>query len=179
MRASTVRRTGRPLRLHPLRLAIPDAPAQCDAGLRLVDESAAHGPDSSRVTQGFLFPRETASRTDFVANLQGYLKRWHMAVVEDNNISLNQQRASESPHHRPGPPYHSLEFAGHKFDNMVLDAVLAGEAAAAVERASFAVAAAAPPARPSMFEEHLRLAASRKGLAVAATTNTLRPPRPV
>ena len=92
------------------------------------------GPSTTRVTQGFLFPRETTTLPDFDALLQPYLHRWHVAVEEDNEISINQQRASESPHHRPGP-YHQLEFAVQRFDNMVLDAVLDGEAAAAAAAA--------------------------------------------
>ena len=43
-------------------------------------------------------------------------------------LSSAVTRTSQSPHHRPGP-YHPLECAVHRFDNMVLDAVLAGEAA--------------------------------------------------
>lgn len=85
------------------------------------------GPRRSHVTMGFLFPRDTAAMPNFDELLQPYLYRWDLAVREDNDISCNQQKASESPHHRPGP-YHSLEFAVHRFDNMVLDAVLTGAA---------------------------------------------------
>jgi hypothetical protein len=85
------------------------------------------GPTTSRVTMGFLFPQATTALPDFEKLLQPYLYRWDLAVREDNEISLNQQRASESPHHRPGP-YHGLEFAVHRFDQMVVDAVLKGVA---------------------------------------------------
>ena len=148
------------------------------------------GSKRASVTLGFLFPSSVAAAQGFDQLVQPYLYRWDLAVREDNEISLNQQRASEvlaprrpcatlclracpprssapfwggagvagqprsrrvhsrrivsdriffilsaavtrtsqSPHHRPGP-YHPLEFAVHRFDNMVLDAVLAGEAA--------------------------------------------------
>uniref|UniRef100_A0A7S2CHD6 Choline monooxygenase, chloroplastic n=1 Tax=Haptolina brevifila TaxID=156173 RepID=A0A7S2CHD6_9EUKA len=85
------------------------------------------GPTTTTVTQGFLFPKATVARPDFQQLLEPYLNRWHLAVVEDNDISVNQQCASASPHHRPGP-YHNLEFAVHRFDNMVLDRVLKGVA---------------------------------------------------
>ena len=78
---------------------------------------------TTKVTQGFLFPKATVEMPNFRELLEPYLYRWDLAVKEDNDISMNQQRASESPHHRPGP-YHPLEFAVHRFDNMVLDAVL-------------------------------------------------------
>lgn len=87
-----------------------------------------NGPTSTTVTQGFLFPKATAGMAGFGELLQGYLHRWDLAVVEDNEISVNQQNASASPHHRSGP-YHNLEFAVHRFDNMVLNAVLRGVAA--------------------------------------------------
>eukprot|EP00966_Prymnesium_polylepis_P244177 5646892-Prymnesium_polylepis.2 len=83
---------------------------------------------TTRVTQGFLFPKETAASEGFDELLEPYLYRWDLAVREDNDISVNQQRAAMSPHHRPGP-YHKLEFAVHRFDNIVLDAVLDGVAA--------------------------------------------------
>lgn len=85
------------------------------------------GPKRTRVTQGFLFPEATTTLPNFETLLQPYLRRWDMAVVEDNDISINQQLACEGPHQHPGP-YHNLEFAVHDFDNMVLDAVLRGEA---------------------------------------------------
>ena len=83
-------------------------------------------PTTTKVTQGFLFPKATTEMPNFQELLKPYLYRWDLAVQEDNDISVNQQAASQSPHHRPGP-YHPLEFAVHRFDNMVLDAVLDGE----------------------------------------------------
>lgn len=84
------------------------------------------GPKRTRVTQGFLFPEATTMLPNFETLLQPYLHRWDMAVVEDNDVSVNQQHACESPYQHPGP-YHNLEFAVHDFDNKVLDAVLRGE----------------------------------------------------
>ena len=91
----------------------------CAWWMRILPE----GPTTTRVTQGFLFPPSTVAMPDFEAHLEPYLHRWDLAVREDNEISVNQQRAAASPQHRPGP-YHPLEFAVHRFDNMVLDAVL-------------------------------------------------------
>lgn len=85
------------------------------------------GPESTSVTMGFLFPSATAAMPDFDSLVKQYLYRWDLAVQEDNDISVNQQLATESPFHKPGP-YHPLEFAVHRFDNMVVDAVLEGEA---------------------------------------------------
>jgi len=91
-----------------------------------------NGPKSTTVTQGFLFPKTTVEMAGFSELLQPYLHRWDLAVVEDNEISVNQQNASASPHHRSGP-YHNLEFAVHRFDNMVLNTVLRGVAAEQLE----------------------------------------------
>ena len=66
-----------------------------------------------------------------------------LAVTEDNDISLNQQLATHSPQLQPGP-YHTLEFAVHRFDNLVLDKVLQGEASLASKREAEAVAMATP-----------------------------------
>ena len=110
------------------------------------------GPTRSRVTMGFLFPKATAALPDFNTHLDAYLYRWDLAVTEDNDISVNQQKATVNPFHRPGP-YHALEFAVHRFDNMVLDAVLGGEAhepaADGDGPATLAMAASALAARKS------------------------------
>ena len=91
----------------------------CAWWMRVLPTSAT----TSCVTQGFLFPASTAEMPSFRDLLQPYLRRWDIAVREDNDISLNQQKACQSPQHRPGP-YHGLEFAVHRFDKMVVEAVL-------------------------------------------------------
>ena len=81
-------------------------------------------PTSARTTEvtlGFCFPRETAARPDFRQEVQTYLRRWHLAVVEDNDISVNQQRGVESAMHEPGPFYVLREFGVHNFNNWLLD----------------------------------------------------------
>ena len=60
-------------------------------------------PTTTKVTQGFLFPKATTEMPNFQELLKPYLYRWDLAVQEDNDISVNQQAASQSPHHRPGP----------------------------------------------------------------------------
>ena len=81
------------------------------------------GVDKTKVTQGFLFPKETAARGSFEADAGHYYFRWDLAVREDNDISENQQRGASSAAYRPGP-YNGLEFATHKFDKYVVDKVL-------------------------------------------------------
>jgi len=125
------------------------------------------GPCMSRVTLGFLFPRATTTMPNFEQLLAPYRHRWDVAIQEDNEISVNQQKASESPHHRPGP-YHSLEFGVHRFDNMVLDAVLEGEARAsalASGNAWFQTAAPMPFSPPG--------AGTPNATASAATANPI------
>jgi len=85
------------------------------------------GVSTTTVTLGFMFPRSTTMLPDFQQLLKPYICRWDLAVREDNEISHNQHMASLNSLHRPGP-YHSLEFGVHRFDNMVLDAVLEGAA---------------------------------------------------
>jgi phenylpropionate dioxygenase-like ring-hydroxylating dioxygenase large terminal subunit len=52
--------------------------------------------DRTLVTQGFLFPRATTELPGFQEKLEPYLRRWHLAVVEDNEISENQQLGAGS-----------------------------------------------------------------------------------
>ena len=73
------------------------------------------------VTMGFLFPRETAMREDFEREVAAYKERWHLAVVEDNEISVNQQAGLASPQHEPGPFYVLREFGVHAFNCWLLD----------------------------------------------------------
>lgn len=82
--------------------------------------------DKTRVTQGFLFPRETAERADFEDLVKPYRYRWDLAVREDNEISENQQKGAESLYYVPGP-YNGLEFGTHKFDNFVVDRVIGSQ----------------------------------------------------
>ena len=99
------------------------------------------GVSTTIVTLGFLFPRSTMMLPDFQQLLQPYIYRWDLAVREDNAISQNQHMSSLNSLHRPGP-YHNLEFAVHRFDNMVLDAVLEGHHAAAAQPSAVHVGAA-------------------------------------
>ena len=48
------------------------------------------GPTATTVTLGFLFPRATVALPAFEELLQPYLRRWEIAVEEDNAISANQ-----------------------------------------------------------------------------------------
>lgn len=87
--------------------------------------------DRTLVTQGFLFPRATVESDNlpdgatFQQLVEPYLKRWDIAVREDNEISENQQRGATSALYRPGP-YNGLEFATHRFDKYVVERVLRG-----------------------------------------------------
>jgi len=78
------------------------------------------GVTQSRVTQGFVFPKSTTEMKDFKSLLEPYLYRWDLAVVEDNDISVNQQQGATSIGYEPGP-YHHLEFGVHDFHNICLD----------------------------------------------------------
>jgi len=82
--------------------------------------------DKTQVSMGFLFPKSTTERPNFQEELKPYLHRWHLAVVEDNEISENQTAGAQSGVYQPGP-YSMLEFGTHKFNNYVLDGVLGEE----------------------------------------------------
>mmetsp|Transcript_467 Transcript_467/g.1326 ORF Transcript_467/g.1326 Transcript_467/m.1326 type:complete len:237 (-) Transcript_467:248-958(-) len=81
------------------------------------------GVGRTRVHQGFCFPEPTTRLPHFAAVLARYRARWHMAVSEDNAISLNQQSSVCSPARVPGR-YAPLEFAVHSFNNYLLGKVL-------------------------------------------------------
>lgn len=81
------------------------------------------GPTRSRVTQAFLFPKETTKMAGFEELLEPYRYRWDLAVREDNEISENQQDGVSSALYVPGP-YQELEFATHRFDRFIVDTVL-------------------------------------------------------
>ena len=72
---------------------------------------------------GFCFPRPTVTLPSFPTKLEAYLKRWHMAVSEDNAISLNQQRGVRSAFRVPGR-FTQLEFGTHNFNNWLLSKML-------------------------------------------------------
>lgn len=81
--------------------------------------------ESTRVTLGFLFPRETAAAPGFAERLQPYLRRWDIAVREDNDISLNQQAGVGSALYAPGP-YAPAEQGVHELHRWLLDRVIVG-----------------------------------------------------
>ena len=68
---------------------------------------------------GFCFPEESTKQFNFERVLQKYLKRWEMAVQEDNAISLNQQRGVRSKFRAPGR-FSQLEFATHNMNNWLV-----------------------------------------------------------
>jgi hypothetical protein len=72
---------------------------------------------------GFCFPLESTKQPDFDDIIAQYLKRWELAVAEDNGISLNQQNSVRSPMRKPGR-FNSLEFGTHNFNNWILGKVL-------------------------------------------------------
>lgn len=84
------------------------------------------GPMTTHIKMGFVFPPETAKLDYFPQKLEQYLKRWHIAVQEDNAISLNQQRGVRSTFRRPGR-FTKLEFGTHNFDNWLLSKMLDGQ----------------------------------------------------
>ena len=63
--------------------------------------------------------KATVNLPQFPSVLERYLLRWHMAVTEDNDISLNQQRGVRSIFRKPGR-YAPLEFGVHNFNNYLL-----------------------------------------------------------
>lgn len=79
--------------------------------------------DRTQVTMGFCFPRATTERPDFERELSVYRKRWHLAVEEDNGISVNQQHGLASPAHSPGPFYVLREFGVHAMNRWLLDQI--------------------------------------------------------
>jgi phenylpropionate dioxygenase-like ring-hydroxylating dioxygenase large terminal subunit len=80
--------------------------------------------DKTQVTQGFLFPKSTIQNDEmFQEKLKPYLNRWKLAVVEDNEISENQQLGASSPEASdPGSgAYSELEKGVHELHNYLLD----------------------------------------------------------
>lgn len=81
------------------------------------------GLAQTKVHMGFCFPKATVNLPQFPSVLERYLLRWHMAVTEDNAISLNQQRGVRSMFRKPGR-YAPLEFGVHNFNNYLLGRML-------------------------------------------------------
>ena len=74
----------------------------------------------------FCFPKESVQLPNFDRVLQTYLKRWHVAVSEDNAISLNQKQGIMSPFRTPGRFSH-LEFGTHNFNNWLVSNMVRDE----------------------------------------------------
>lgn len=77
----------------------------------------------TEISMGFMFPKKSTIQPDFDVILAQYLKRWELAVSEDNGISLNQQRSVRSPLRKPGR-FNQLEFGTHNFNNWLLSKVI-------------------------------------------------------
>jgi len=77
------------------------------------------GPEKSHVQMGFCFPKETTKLDSFPQVFERYKHRWHVAVCEDNEISLNQQRGVRSKFRVPGR-YAPLEFGTHNQNNWLV-----------------------------------------------------------
>ena len=80
-------------------------------------------PTSTHIQMGFCFPKTTVSRPEFSSAFETYKRRWHIAVTEDNAISLNQQRGVRSMFREPGR-FCQLEFGTHNFNNWLLSKML-------------------------------------------------------
>ena len=91
--------------------------------MRLIPTS----PTSTHILMGFCFPRKTVALPYFPSVLSKYLKRWHMAVQEDNAISVNQQRGVRSPLRSQGR-FSQLEFGTHNFNNWLVSKMIDGSA---------------------------------------------------
>jgi phenylpropionate dioxygenase-like ring-hydroxylating dioxygenase large terminal subunit len=84
------------------------------------------GEMSTRITMGFVFPPETIKLDYFPDRYEVYRRRWHLAVQEDNAISLNQQRGIRSIFRKQGR-FAKLEFGTHNFNNWLLAQMLDGQ----------------------------------------------------
>ena len=81
------------------------------------------GPTSTHILMGFCFPEGSTHQFNFDRVLQQYLKRWEMAVGEDNAISMNQQRGVRSKFRKPGR-FSQLEFGTHNMNNWLVSKML-------------------------------------------------------
>ena len=80
-------------------------------------------PDNTRINMGFCFPKKTVALPKFASVFAQYKKRWHIAVSEDNAISLNQQRGVRSLFRVPGR-FCQLEFGTHNFNNWLVSRMI-------------------------------------------------------
>jgi phenylpropionate dioxygenase-like ring-hydroxylating dioxygenase large terminal subunit len=81
------------------------------------------GPERTRVSVGFCFPRTTVARPDFATQVQRYYARWETSIGEDNAIGAVQQRGMRARARPPGR-LSWKEHHVHKLANWVLDRVL-------------------------------------------------------
>ncbi|MCK6454881.1 MAG: aromatic ring-hydroxylating dioxygenase subunit alpha [Alphaproteobacteria bacterium] len=81
------------------------------------------GPERTKVTVGFCFPRATVARPDFAAVVERYYARWETSIGEDNAIGEVQQKGMRAEARPPGR-LSWKEHHVHKLANWVLDRVL-------------------------------------------------------
>lgn len=90
------------------------------------------GPERTRVSVGFVFPRTTVARPDFAAVVQRYYARWETSIGEDNGIGAVQQKGLRAEARPPGR-LSWKEHHVHKLANWLLDRVLDQPARRAAE----------------------------------------------
>ena len=61
------------------------------------------GPTRCQAQFGFCFPRSTAERPDFAAEVEPYYRRWDIGIDEDNSTGELQQHGLSSLLAEPGP----------------------------------------------------------------------------
>lgn len=81
------------------------------------------GRERTHICMGFCFPKSTIERPRFEKVFEEYKKRWHIAVSEDNAISLNQQDGLRSKYRKPGR-FCQLEFGTHNFNNWLVSKIV-------------------------------------------------------
>lgn len=81
------------------------------------------GPERTKVTVGFCFPRATVARPDFALVVERYYARWETSIGEDNAIGEVQQKGMRAEARPPGR-LSWKEHHVHKLANWVLDRVL-------------------------------------------------------
>lgn len=82
-----------------------------------------NGPERTKVSVGFCFPRTTVARPDFQQVVQRYYARWETSIAEDNGIGEVQQRGMRAIGRPPGR-LSWKEHHVHRLGNWVLDQVL-------------------------------------------------------
>lgn len=88
-----------------------------------------NGPERTKVSVGFCFPRTTVARPDFAAQVRRYYARWETSIGEDNGIGEVQQKGLRALG-RPAGRLSWKEHHVHKLANWVLDQVLDAKAPA-------------------------------------------------